>query len=244
LEDEPQENGAGLSIFTRFLVEGIRTGAADRQQRGIVDANDLHEYVKLRLGEVNPAQTPEFYPTRTGFSIVVSRVPRDPTVEYRKQVQPLAEERRGDISPAGRIFLDDLRRELGLSPSEAQRIESEVLQPFREYEEKLGRYRQALESTLAALPEQGSFLSDNDRKDLARIQDRFKLNPSDVESLHEQLGIRFQAADAAREAMAPPLPARRATRPGRGAVERRLQAKRQWADLKAQRRSRNSGGED
>jgi formylglycine-generating enzyme required for sulfatase activity len=200
LEGEPQENGAGLSIYTRFLVEGIRTGAADRQQRGVVDAKDLHEYVRRRLGEVNPAQTPEFYPTRTGYSIVVSRVPRDPTVEYRKQVQTLAEERRGDISPAGRIFLDALMGDLGLSPSEALRIETEVLQPFREYEEKLGRYRQALESTLAALPQQGSFLSDNDRKDLVRIQERFKLDPSDIESLHQQLGIRFRVADAAREA--------------------------------------------
>ena len=121
-EGEASGGGEDLSAYTRFLVEGVRTGAADRQQRGYVDAEDLHDYVKRRLGEVNPAQTPEFYPTRAGHSLVVSRVPRDPSVEYRKQLQKLAEERHGAISPAARILLDDLRRELGLPQSEAERI--------------------------------------------------------------------------------------------------------------------------
>ena len=156
VEGDPSGSGEDLSAYTRFLVEGIRTGAADRLQRGFVDAEDLHDYGKRRLGEVNPAQTPEFYPTRTGHSIVVSRVPRDPTVTYRKQVQSLVEERHGVISPAGRILLDDLQRELGLPPAEAERIEAEVLQPFRDYDDKLGRYRQALEAMVAALPSHGA----------------------------------------------------------------------------------------
>jgi hypothetical protein len=173
-------------------VEGVRTGAADRQQRGYVDAEDLHDYVKCRLGEVNPAQTPEFYPTRTGHSIVVSRVPRDPSVEYRKQLQKLAEERHGAISPAGRILLDDLRRELGLPQSEAERIEAEVLQPFRDYNDKLGRYCEALEAMVSALPELGSPLSPVDQVELSELESRLKLQGSDVETLHRRLGICFQ----------------------------------------------------
>ena len=192
LEGEPSGNGEDLSAYTRFLVEGIRTGAADRQQRGCVDAEDLHDYVKRRLGEVNPAQTPEFYPTRAGHSLVVSRVPRDPTVEYRKKVQSLAEARRGAISPAGRILLDDMAQELGLPPVEAQRIEAEVLQPFRDYDAKLERYRQALETTVAALPQAGAPLSSLDRQDLLLLETRFKLRGSDVAALHQRLGIRFE----------------------------------------------------
>ena len=160
-------------------------------QRGFVDAEDLHDYVKRRLGEVNPAQTPEFYPTRTGHSIVVSRVPRDPTVTYRKRVQSLAEGRRGVISPAGRILLDDLLRELGLPAAEAERIEAEVLQPFRDYDDKLERYRQALEATVAALPQAGAPLSSLDRQDLALLENRFKLRGSDVAALHRRLAIRL-----------------------------------------------------
>jgi ribosome-associated protein len=40
------------------------------------------------------------------------------------------------------------------------------------------------------------------------------------------------------EALRPPPPPRRATRPGRGAVERRLEAKRRRAVIKSQRRDR------
>ena len=63
------EAGEGLSVYTRFLVEGIRTGAADRQQRGFVDAEDLHLYVSRRVAEAAPAMTPQFFPTRSGHRI-------------------------------------------------------------------------------------------------------------------------------------------------------------------------------
>lgn len=46
---------------------------------------------------------------------------------------------------------------------------------------------------------------------------------------------RGRLATLLRDALAPPPPARRATRPGRGAVERRLTAKRQRAQTKANR---------
>lgn len=200
VEGDSSGSGEGLSAYTRFLVEGISTGAADRRQRGFVDAEDLHDYVKRRLGEVNPAQTPEFYPTRTGYSIVVSRLPRDPSVEYRKQLQKLAEERRGAISPAGRLLLDDLLRELGLPQPEAERIEVEVLQPFRDYDDKLCRYRQALEAMVAALPEPGSQLHPVDQEELSELESRFKLRGSDVETLHRRLGIRLQEQESGNNA--------------------------------------------
>ena len=46
-------------------------------------------------------------------------------------------------------------------------------------------------------------------------------------------------AQLLREAVAPPPPARRATRPTRGSKERRLDGKRQRSDLKASRRRRD-----
>ena len=46
--------------------------------------------------------------------------------------------------------------------------------------------------------------------------------------------------DLIREAMKPPPPTRKATRPGRGAVRRRLESKKQRGDLKRQRRNRPS----
>ena len=46
--------------------------------------------------------------------------------------------------------------------------------------------------------------------------------------------------DLIREGIKPPPPTRKATRPGRGAVKRRLESKKQRGDLKRQRRNRPS----
>ncbi len=191
------ESGDDLSVYTRFLVEGIRTGAADRQQRGFVDAEDLHTYVSRRVAEAAPAMTPQFIPTREGHRIVVCKARRDPTVAYRQEVEKRAGERSGVISPAGRALLDDLKRELALPQPAAEAIEAEVLQPFRDYAEKLSRYQQALEALVAALPAPGAPLSPVDQEELALLEKRFKLRGSDVEALHRRLGIRFGEPEAA-----------------------------------------------
>jgi ribosome-associated protein len=47
-------------------------------------------------------------------------------------------------------------------------------------------------------------------------------------------------SDLIREGIKPPPPARKATRPRRGAVKRRLESKKQRGDLKRQRRNRPS----
>ena len=60
------EAGDGLSMYTRFLVEGIRTGAADLQRRGFVDVKDLHNYVESRLQELAPLMSPQLIATGAG----------------------------------------------------------------------------------------------------------------------------------------------------------------------------------
>ena len=45
-------------------------------------------------------------------------------------------------------------------------------------------------------------------------------------------------SDLLREGLTPPPPSRKATRPGRGAVKRRLEAKKKRGDLKRQRRNK------
>jgi hypothetical protein len=50
--------GAQPSVFTRALVEGIRTGAADHDQDGFVSLNELYEFVFERVRSSTPHQTP------------------------------------------------------------------------------------------------------------------------------------------------------------------------------------------
>ncbi len=172
-------------------------GAADREQRGFVDAEDLHTYVSRRVVEAAPAMTPQCIPTREGHRIVVCKVRRDPTVAYRQEVEKRVGEKGGVISPAGRALLDDPKRELALPQPAAEAIEAEVLQPFRAYAEKLSRYQQALEALAAVLPAPGAPLSPVDQEELALREKRFKLRRSDKEALHRRLGISFGEPEAA-----------------------------------------------
>ena len=64
---------------------------------------------------------------------------------------------------------------------------------------------------------------------------------SEERSQYQNRQIALQRlGDLIREAMKPPPPTRKATRPGRGAVKRRLESKKQRGDLKRQRRNRPS----
>jgi hypothetical protein len=50
---------AAPSIFTAILVEGLRSGDADRDGDGLVSVDDLYGYVHDRVREATPNQTPE-----------------------------------------------------------------------------------------------------------------------------------------------------------------------------------------
>ena len=178
--------GDGLSVYTRLLLEGIRTGAADQQQRGFVDAEDLHSYVSSRVAEAGPALTPQFFPTRSGHRIRVCKVWRDPKVVYRQQLEKLAAARCGEISAAGRRILKDWRANLTeseqISDAQAEQIEAEVVAPWREYANKKADFADTVAALVAELaPGQG--LAAADWAELRQLQDRWKLQQADVEEI-------------------------------------------------------------
>lgn len=62
------------SVFTGVLVEGLRTGAADLDSDGLIDAAELYTYVSERVREVSSEQTPTRNDQVTGeFYIARSR---------------------------------------------------------------------------------------------------------------------------------------------------------------------------
>ncbi|MFN9545827.1 MAG: caspase domain-containing protein, partial [Cyanobacteriota bacterium] len=160
------QSGDGLSLYTRFLLEGIQTGEADRRRRGWCDPQDLHHYVSERLLTLIPSagMTPQFFPIKEGGSIRVCRVRRDPSNIYRQKVQELAEKSRGVISVVYRIILEDYRSELGLQPELAAQIEADVLQPYVVNQQNLLRYRDALQQLLQRDGQSGGRLSHQDRE--------------------------------------------------------------------------------
>ena len=178
--------GDGLSVYTRLLVEGIRTGAADQQQRGFVDAEDLHSYVSRRVAEAAPTLTPQFFPTLSGHRIRVCRVRRDPKVLYRQQVEKLAVARGGELSAAGRRILKDWQASLAESEqicdAQAEQIEAEVLAPLREYAKKKADFADTVAALVAEVAP-GEGLAAADWAELRQLQDCWKLQQADVEEI-------------------------------------------------------------
>ncbi len=184
------EAGDGLSMYTRFLVEGISTGAADLQRRGFVDVKDLHNYVESRLQELAPAMSPQLIATGAGREIWLSRVPRDSRVDYRQKVEELAKRRRGVINKAGRMILQKMRADLPeyeqISDEQAEQIEAEVLGPWREYAKKLSE----LEALVAELVTEGQgLLSALDWQDLRDLQAHVRLAEPDLIEIFAKHGI-------------------------------------------------------
>jgi uncharacterized caspase-like protein len=117
-----EEQGEDLSLYTRFLVQGIKTGEADANMDGYISVSELHEYTSQKVREIRPDLRPEIYAIREGFSIRLVKVPTgDPRQRYRKEVARFI--KRGEISIVGRGFLDVLRVRLGLDMAEAKVLE-------------------------------------------------------------------------------------------------------------------------
>jgi hypothetical protein len=140
-----QQGNSGLSIYTRYLIEGIETGAADLDNDGFIGVEELHKYASKRVQEAAPAMNPKFYQRQDeGCSIILAKSPKDDSrLKYRKEVEKWVEPP-GKISRVARKLLERKRIELGISEDDARSIEAEELQPYREYANKLNEYEEVL----------------------------------------------------------------------------------------------------
>ncbi|MBD2337678.1 GUN4 domain-containing protein [Calothrix sp. FACHB-156] len=175
-----EDSGGG--VYTRYLIEGIETGAADNDNDGFVTVAELHEYAKRKVLEAKPAMKPEIFAVREGYTIRLAKAPvGDSQLEYRKEVEQRV--RNGRVSVVGRKVLIRRQTELGLKPELAAAIEEEVLKPFRELQESLQEYEQTLTEALEEEP----ILSDETLDDLRRLQQILKLRDEDVAAIHNRL---------------------------------------------------------
>ncbi|MFD9958659.1 PQQ-binding-like beta-propeller repeat protein [Amycolatopsis sp. NPDC058986] len=67
-----------LSVFTGLVVEGLRTGAADRDDNGYVDVDELYDYVDERMHDIAPEQQPGKWQWDVQGRIVIANNPRSP----------------------------------------------------------------------------------------------------------------------------------------------------------------------
>ncbi|WP_346290923.1 caspase, EACC1-associated type [Sphaerothrix gracilis] len=167
----------GASIYTHYLVEGLKTGAADRNEDGQVTVDELHEYAREKLQEAAPTMQPEIYAVREGYKILLARAPQgDPKLVFRKAVNERAKLKRGRFSPIDERAFRFRSHELGLSAQEAEKIIQEVLQPYDIFWEKLDEFEQAVKETLEYDPQ----LSESSVDDLQYFQRVLKLRDEDI----------------------------------------------------------------
>ena len=183
-----EEEGQDLSIYTRFLVEGIKSGEADRDRDEFISIDELHEYASEKVRELQPAMKPKIYPFEEGFKIRLAKVaPGDPRQRYRKEVARFIH--RGEISLVGRRTLDYQRTRLGLETTEAKAIEDEILEPYRnDFREKLQQYQQVFTELL----ERDETITDSDRHDLQNLQQILGLRNEDTMPIEALVTARFK----------------------------------------------------
>ena len=180
-----EQKETDLSIYTHYLIEGMETGEADRDNNGIVSVDELHEYAKNKVQEVLPAMKPEIYAIKEGYKIFLTKVLRSNAQlqhKYRQEVKRCFS-RRGKISQVSFFLLDEYRQQLGISSEEAANIEEELLATFRESQQKLQRYEQALTESI----KQKSSLGDITKIELNHLRQVLALNEKDVAAIEARV---------------------------------------------------------
>jgi len=178
-----EQQGSDLSIYTRFLVEGIETGAADLDSDGKVSVEELHRYATKKVQEIAPKMNPKIIVLKDeGFGVVFAKAQiTDPKLKYRKEAERYS--MRGEISPAGRTLLNTLQVRLGLTLETTQEIEDQVLQPFRERLKHLENYR----SAFVAEVERQYPLTQETLDELKDLQDILGLRKKDVMQMEKEV---------------------------------------------------------
>jgi branched-chain amino acid transport system substrate-binding protein len=172
-----EQQGVDTSTYTSYIVEGLETGAADRDEDGWISVDELHEYAAKKVQESTPAMKPEIYPVKGGFKIKLAKAPsNDPRLTYLREVEYWVEGGNGKISVAGRAALDALQETLQLSSEDAAAIETQVLAPIENKRIKLQQYELAFRDEIR----QGFPLSDRTGANLKRLQQALGLRNEDI----------------------------------------------------------------
>ncbi|MEO0707024.1 MAG: caspase family protein, partial [Cyanobacteria bacterium J06649_5] len=99
LEQEDED----LSVYTRYLVAGLKTGGAAPDGKEHISVGHWHSYVKAQVQQAAPAMEPAIFNAQQGAEIAIAKAVVDNEQRYRKQVQKKV--RKGNIRPAAKAYL-------------------------------------------------------------------------------------------------------------------------------------------
>lgn len=178
------QQGSDLSLYTRFIVDGIELGAADTNRDGSISVVELHDYAKLKVRASTRAMKPEIYLSGEAHTIVIAKTPVfDAKLIYRREAEYLVRQGQtaldGSFSDLARNFLNVLREHLTLTIEVATAIETDVLKPYQEYREKRQHYHEIF-THVAQRRKEGDEAT---RHVLIRLQDILGLGTEDVAAI-------------------------------------------------------------
>jgi ABC-type branched-subunit amino acid transport system substrate-binding protein len=170
------------SLYTRYLVKGIWTGAARKGSGEWILAEELHEYAKQGFQlEQQASMQPKIIALEEGYKIRVAKTSRDIKSEFSEIVTRHLKEHDGQIEGADgnieeltQMFFEIESKRLGLSLDDAKAIIDEQRIPYVVREEKRGRYEAAYVVAL------GKGMSQKARDTLIKIQNGLSLRDEDV----------------------------------------------------------------
>mgnify|MGYP001791275903 CR=1 FL=1 len=87
--------GYELSIYTHFLIDGIKKGAANLGGDDSISVDELHEYIKKRLEQEVPSMNPQFFPVREGYKI---KLIRSSSIKSKRVKEPIFVGREQDFT--------------------------------------------------------------------------------------------------------------------------------------------------
>jgi len=183
----------GLSLYTRYLIEGMN-GAAYPGQGEWIAARSLHDYAERRFEiESKGGYPPKIIAEETGYNLPIVRSPRpDPKLEYGRAVdqmfQELDQELGLDFSGAidddlDRGSLETRRRRLNISLEDAKTIEEQVQQP---YFVRAGQRRSYADYFKTAV-QNGCLPTERYRRRLTEIRQNLLLGEDDAARIEQEL---------------------------------------------------------
>ncbi|MFN8797833.1 MAG: caspase, EACC1-associated type [Pseudanabaena sp.] len=177
-----EQEGFELSLYTHFLVEGLKTGAADRDEDGDVSVDELHVYVEGKVKSVNNSMSPKFFGQKEGHRIVLARAAQDdPKLKFRKEVEKVVKRSNGRISAIARSLL--VEKSEGIDSLDVEAIINEVLRPYQEYTKKRRKYETALTQMIA---EEFPF-SEVTQEELQEYENHLGLRDSDLQEIKNRI---------------------------------------------------------
>ncbi|MDB9524359.1 caspase family protein [Oscillatoria sp. CS-180] len=187
-----EQQGADLSIYTRYLIEGIETGLADQDDNGIISTDELHEYAKRKVQAAAPAMKPKIFVSEEGFKITVAHAPaQEPVLQYRREVERVAKNGQGEISVVARRLLQHRQQALMISDSQAAAIEVEVFEPYRQYQQNLKKYEEVLRSVLGS----DNSIPPRQQADLDRFRELLGLQNDDTKAIKAKIASEHEAIE-------------------------------------------------